>query len=585
MAPDDPTPAWRDRVAAAWAAGRGRAAAVLARVGDVGRRQVTPRRVGAWLLVGLAVVLPCAAWGVTTASAQGSLGPHTARYEVTVDGEVTVDLGPLGTIVIDSPLPVGLGARVVVQEIPEDVTSIDAATSIESLVPALEQYVAFFTGPEATVALAVRALVADAVQRTLLAVLAVTLALLGLRALLGVRRRAELAARFRPYRTATAGAAAIVVLVVGGITASDPLPSAPADARRASSVFDDTPLEGARITGRLAGVVDTYGGYAVDAWRENERFYAAAEEAVRAAWADRVEADQRLLDPRRATGRPVPPVRTPTPGDGESGTEEPEKAEAPELVTALVVSDLHCNIGMARVIGAVAELSGAALVLNAGDTTVNGTVVESYCVQTFADALPDGVVTVVANGNHDSEDTAEQERAAGWVVLEGEVVEAAGLRILGDADPRATRIGAGTTLIGDESLADVADRLADVACRDDDGVDLLLVHDQMVGVPALVAGCVPAQVSGHYHRREGPVRSGLGTRYTSSSTAGARLGQPTVGPLSATAELTVLRFDPESRRISDYRLVLVRPDATAVVTVPLRWPHQSPRLTPDPPLQ
>ncbi|NLE71374.1 MAG: metallophosphoesterase, partial [Actinomycetales bacterium] len=135
------------------------------------------------------------------------------------------------------------------------------------------------------------------------------------------------------------------------------------------------------------------------------------------------------------------------------------------------------------------------------------------------------------------------------------------------------------------SLADVADRLADVACRDDDGVDLLLVHDQMVGVPALVAGCVPAQVSGHYHRREGPVRSGLGTRYTSSSTAGARLGQPTVGPLSGTAELTVLRFDPESRRISDYRLVLVRPDATAVVTVPLRWPHQSPRLTPDPPLQ
>src|SRR5665647_2026842 len=80
-----------------------------------------------------------------------------------------------------------------------------------------------------------------------------------------------------------------------------------------------------------------------------------------------------------------------------------------EPVVMLLVSDLHCNIGMAEVIGAVAELSGAQVVLNAGDTTLNGTAVESYCVTAFADALPDGATMLVVTGNHDSPETAAQE--------------------------------------------------------------------------------------------------------------------------------------------------------------------------------
>ena len=62
---------------------------------------------------------------------------------------------------------------------------------------------------------------------------------------------------------------------------------------------------------------------------------------------------------------------------------------------------------------------------------------------------------------------------------------------------------------------------------------------QMVGQPALASGCVPAQISGHLHKRYGPERVELGIRYVSSSTAGATLGQPTVGPLNGVAEMTV----------------------------------------------
>lgn len=538
-------------------------ARLAGRLGGVGHRRIPVRRVGRWLLVALAVLLPSAAWGVTTASTQGSLGPHTARYDVTVDGSVTVDLGPLGTVVIDSPLPLGLGARVVVQEIPAEVTAIDAATSLESLGRALEGYVAFFNGPEATVELAVRGLVTDALQRTALAAVLLTLVLAGLRAALGRERRAELAQSWQPHRSAIVGAGAVLVLVGTTVAGSGLLATPHDDERTASAVFDGTPLEGARITGRLAGVVDTYGGQAVDAWRDNEQFYAAADDAVRSAWRTRQEADQRLVSTMLA--------------DPDDEDDQP--------VTAVVVSDLHCNIGMADVIGTVVELSEASIVLNAGDTTVNGTAVESYCVESFADAIPDGVTTVVANGNHDGPDTTEQELAAGWTVLDGEVIEVEGIRILGDDDPRATRIGSGTNLVGDETVAELRARMSDVACADDDGVDLLLIHDPVVGEEVLRRGCAPAQVSGHYHQRVGPVRFGEGTRYTSTSTAGARLGQPTVGPLSGVAELTVLRFDPRTHRIVDYRLVRVLPDASATVTVALQWPADPPRRTPDLPLR
>src|SRR5665647_411075 len=127
-------------------------------------RRVRLRTLGRWIAVGLAVLLPSIAWGVATASAHGNLGPHTALYQITLDHEVTVDVGPLGTLVIDSPVPV-LGARVVVREIPREVTSVEASTTLDALSRDLEKYVQLFSGPEATLQLAVRALILDAVRR------------------------------------------------------------------------------------------------------------------------------------------------------------------------------------------------------------------------------------------------------------------------------------------------------------------------------------------------------------------------------------------------------------------------------------
>lgn len=563
------------------------------------------RTVGRGVLVVLAVLVPSAVWGVATASAEGSLGPHLARYEVTLDHAVTVDVGPLGTLVIDSPLPLTLGARVVVQEIPREVTAVGAADTLSALGADLQSYVQFFTAPEATLDVAVQALLLDALRRALLAAALITLTALAVRGALGPARRAELWGRVRPWRGLIGAGAAVALLVTTTVTASTPLAAARTDARPASAVFDGTPLEGAMITGRLAGVIDTYGRYVVDAYRTNDEFYDGAVAAVEVAWDERAAADAELqalrdslvLGPRAAEqgegaaaaqdaeaaspdGQDAPSsgASSPTAEQDPSATPSPTVPSAPaterppDSIVAVVVSDLHCNVGMARVIRAVAERAGADLVLNAGDTTVNGTAVESYCVNAFSQAVPEGAELVVADGNHDSDETSAQERRTGARVLDGEVIEVAGLRILGDSDPNATRVGVGTVPVGEESLVDAGRRLAEVACADEEGVDLLLVHNPNVGNATLDAGCAPAQVSGHQHRRTGPVAYRHGIRYVSSSTAGAALNQVTVGPLRGVAELTVLRFDPDTGALTDHRLIRVHPDGRATVGLALRWP-------------
>lgn len=515
------------------------------------------RQVRAGLLRTLAVVLVSVVVGVTTAHATSPLGPHTATYEVTTDHAVTLDLGPLGTVVIDSPVPF-LGARVVVGEIPAELTALDQDQTLSALSGDLDRYVQLFSAPRVTLEAAGRALAVDAARRAAVTAAVLVLAGLVLRRLLGPTRRGELAVRGRELRTPLVAGTLVVVVVAGTMTASDPTTPVRDETRTASRVFDGTPFEGARITGRLAALVDTYGGMALDAYRDNESFYRGATESVTQAWTARMEREG--LDP---AGRRTSATALPDPH--------------PELVTALVVSDLHCNVGMASVVHEVATLANVDLVLNAGDSTVDGTFVEQYCVDTFARAVPRGVPYVISDGNHDSRETAAQEAAVGATVLRGKVVEVAGLRILGDRDPTATRLGGGTQQTGDETVRDVSRRLADLAC-DDRTVDLLLVHQPVMGNDALNRGCVPAQVSGHMHKRIGPTRVGEGVRYVSSSTAGATYGYSTLGRLAGTAELTVLRFDARTGEAVDMRLVTVSTSGVGSVGTLVAWPREPERI-------
>lgn len=505
-----------------------------------------------WTLAGVLVGLGCLMYGVTTARADLSLGPHEATYAVTAEDRLVADLGPLGTVVADSPLPLTLGVRITVHEIPADLAAVDAA-SFDALAGDLDGYLQFFDTPQQTVRTVAWALAWDAVRGTAVAALVLVAVAVGGRALLGAVRRRELARAMAGRTWEITGAVAVVVLVAATATAS----AGPQEraALPASAVFEGTALEGARITGRLAGVIDTYSGQLVETYQANEVFYAGARERLMEAWDTRV-AEQ---DAAEAAG--------PSP----SGT-----PAAPDYVTFLLVSDLHCNTGMTPLIRDLADSLAPDVMLNAGDTTINGTSVESVCVDSFASAVPDGVPFVVADGNHDSRLTTATELANRQVVLDGEVVEVEGVRILGDRDPLETRIGGGTVMSREETPEEAGERLRDVACEaagepglggytGEDRVDLLMIHQPAVGDAALASGCVPFQVSGHMHTRIGPEVAGYGVRYVNASTGGATKGNTSVGPLRDSSEMTVLRFDPERRQFVDWQLVEVTPEGAAFV--------------------
>ena len=574
------------------------------------RLPVLPRWVR-YTLVGALAVLSCLWFGITTASTEASLGPHNARYEVTTSSLVTVDLGPLGTVQLESPLPLMLGVRVTIEEIPADLTAVDSATTLNALAGDVDGYLQFFSGPDATISYVTRTLLTDAAWRAggaLAVILVVGCA--GYLAL-GATRRRELGEPLARASVVVAGGVA-VALVASTLVVTDRASTAldRVDAQ-ASPVFDGTALEGARITGRLSGVIDTYGGQLVNVYRSNESFYETADRNLETAWADRQALDEQrtaLLWDNGVSGRaemlagstgddageaageadasvaPSDDVSSDDATDGAS-TDSTDAAEPDgepaettpasdpdDVVTMLMVSDLHCNTGMSPLITTAATLSEASVIINGGDSTINGTAVERFCVDSFIGAAPDGVAWVQADGNHDSSITSDQARSAGATVLDGSVVDIDGVRFLGDSDPKETRIGQESTSVTGETYEEAGTRLRDVACSEDDPADILLIHTPGVGEPVMASGCVPIQLSGHIHHRSGPLQFGKGVRYVSSTTAGAASGQPTIGPLNGTAEMTVFRFDRERRVMLDYQVIAVQPDRSVQVGERMTFP-------------
>ncbi|WP_066461821.1 metallophosphoesterase family protein [Sanguibacter suarezii] len=563
-----------------------------------------PARWLRYTLVALVVVVACAIFGITTASVQASLGPHNARYEVTTDSVVTVDLGPLGTVQLQSPLPAHLGVAVRIEEIPNDLTSVDSATTLDALATDVQGYLQFFSGPAETVSYISKALIQDAARRTVIALGVVVLVSAATYLILGPARRRELGESLARGTWAITAGVVVVAVVGNSVITNRATTSLDEVGAQASAVFDGTALEGARITGRLSGVIDTYGGQIVGVYRDNEDFYAGANRNLTQAWEQRAEADRVASEQLAGSAATAADAADPTaggPGDepetpdaqgtapsendgaGAEQTTDPEPdATSPEtspetddedIVTLLMVSDLHCNTGMSPLIKNLATLSGASVVINGGDSTINGTAVERFCVDSFASAVPKGATMVQADGNHDSAITSAQAREAGVTVLDGDVVEVEGIRILGDSDPNETRIGQGSTSVAGETYAQAGERLRDVACEAKDPVDLLLVHTPAVGLPVLESGCAPVQLSGHKHVRSGPEVVGDGVRYVSSTTAGAIEGAATIGPLNGTAEMTIFRFDRDRRVMLDYRVVAVHPDASVEVGAAMTFPR------------
>jgi hypothetical protein len=559
------------------------------------------RRVWLWWLYALALAVPALCGGLATAQTDYPFGPHEATYEVTIDSRLTVDLGPLGAAVLRSPLPGPLGfvgGRVVVGPIPADLAT--TYLSANSLAQDLMDYGQAYLGIGETLHQAVMGLIRDGLVRAGIAWSAALTATVVVALLLGRARRNQLIMWLRRYRRA--GVVVVSGLLLVGVAVGAGLVQAaqPRGEPAPEALLAGTPFEGAHLTGRLGQLVSQYGKVAVDAYEENVDFYARAAASVEEAFAAQAETAARRPEGRDQAdqvppyGLPLSPEKSSPVSSSSAGSEEaPPLASGPAaaspsasasptppwlrgkdpyggLKPAVFFSDLHCNTGMAQVVAAAARATGSELVLDGGDTTMDGTSVERYCIDQIAAALPDDATWVTAPGNHDTKTTAEQERAAGAVVLDGKVERVAGLRILGDADPTHTELAVGTSLVGEESLTDVGERLARTACEDGP-VDLLLVHQPLMTEAPLDSGCVPAAVVGHMHSRINPKVVRQGVRYQQASTGRDNSQSTTIGPLVHPAELTILLFNDDGAILA-WQILTVNPDASAELSQITAWP-------------
>jgi hypothetical protein len=283
-----------------------------------------------------------------------------------------------------------------------------------------------------------------------------------------------------------------------------------------------------------------------------------------------------FLDANRVFYRAV--VRRIRPALARAGLEPSGDA----TVTVLLTEGLKSNQGMTLVVGSVADAIEPAFVLSAGDDSLAGVGLEQWCVDELARAVK-GHAMIVAPGNHDSPAARRAMLAHDFTVLAGEPIERAGIRVLGDSDPRVTRsLTVTTDFVRAETVAEMSARLARTACKDPDRIPVVVVN-QPAGLRDVVdQGCTDLAIAGATERRVSSQSSNgrRVTTYLASSTGGATVGEPdsllsSLGQLRTEAELTILTFGAVSRRPLQYQIVTVGTDGSVTVSQPQPFPYGS----------
>ena len=413
------------------------------------------------LLAVLAAAPLVAVWGIRHAQVDDYLGPHRVNFASNFGGEVEVNLGPIGNAYLASPVrPIGL--TITVGGVGATTANLGSLFSEQTL----SAYTSLYTEPREAISGIVERLAHDAVWEGLKAEAVL---------LLGVaiwRLRRQLLPPWIISRVTTRRAVAIYALVVALVIGSILVPQKPKDPRYPVSIADG---------GRFSSLT--------------------VDSVLLADVLDRGIKGVKLLSARKQQA-----VKNYVETAAVSLSEQLDALPKPNSDESMILgfSDLHCNQAMTELISRLARATEPSVMLSSGDDTVNGTAAERGCIRREA-AISTGVPFLVATGNHDSNITEAQMRAAGVTVLDGQVVETAGLSVLGDDDPEHNiPFSVDRTKDRPESEEQMAQRLVDLAGNKH--TDVLLVHQPAAARVIMDASNPPASLVlwGHYHAQSGP---------------------------------------------------------------------------------
>lgn len=494
------------------------------------------------------------AFGAMTTDSSSEVGPHKAGIRPTADGLVTFKVPSLGSVIIPSAdiIPSASsyngGAHITLGEIPDGDGIKDGGGFSDEFIQA---YASFFNNPGADKSESI-----DAIWENFLVLgtggLAVALyASIGFKELarkFGDREKIDAfkASLPSPHILRSALAAGILVLgstpIISQVLAEQPKPNV-------GPQFKGTILENATVEGKLMQqLVINLGGKFLDFLETNNQFYTQANNNLNKAFTD------------------MPNL---FPGKG--------------IKKALVIEGVKCANGVMPLIGTAADKSGAFLIINAGDSTIGGTWLEGLCVRSLANSTR-GIKKAVADGNHDSDTTQAEEKWLGFIVLDGKVVIIDGFRLLGDDDPRLNALFTGAKeQKRKETIDEMSQRLADTACSDKEGVDII-VTNQPGGIEDTVdMGCAKlAIVGGIKSSTESYIGRETGkivVRHSQASTGGATFGEDpldsfdTLGPLQAPAEMTIFGLDEANGEPLYYQTIIIGTDASATISPPTLLPY------------
>jgi len=195
----------------------------------------------------------------------------------------------------------------------------------------------------------------------------------------------------------------------------------------------------------------------------------------------------------------------------------------------LHVTDFHNGIAGFRFAAALQRVISCDVVVNTGDVSGLGPVVESLWLRCLLAETP----LVFAGGNHDSDWLVQRmERKAACALSGPEVCEAAGLRFWGYPDPNKTRF-MGRSKYSTELCRSSAKEFWPPC---DAGPVIAAVHNELMCGEGVAS--VPLVLSGHFHSPR-VFRSGPTLLVRSGSIGGG-------GPFGRILEGTIVDVDPTS---------------------------------------
>ncbi len=164
--------------------------------------------------------------------------------------------------------------------------------------------------------------------------------------------------------------------------------------------------------------------------------------------------------------------------------------------SVLVISDLHNNPLAARAAIRMARAQRVHMVLVCGDVTDYGHPLEGELLSVWRQFH---IPVIVVLGNHDSRSIGRTlEAIPGVTVLDnGHVRRAAGLQVMGYADPASRRENLGSVDPTERDLNALATRMRRALQRRSAKPDVVMVHNFRVA--ARLAGFTPVIVTGHSH--------------------------------------------------------------------------------------